>query len=233
MRYILLTILVLLIPYHLVAQWAPKKGEGGAIFSLRYSSSDAFYNADGDLVGSLNDATFQKYELGVYYSYGLGKRFGVFGGLSFAALRYNDKYIDNKSAGFGNPMIGVVYQITDFPSPIIGATLSTTLPLRFPTDAQPVLGGARYKANVYTEFIPRIFTANGIDIVKDKFVTFFGAEFAQSTNTNTRALKFGITFLFKINKSYGLGIFGEFVTLGRNISAGPAGGLSFWYSLWK
>ena len=229
---------------------------------MRYSSSDAFYNADGDLVGSLNDATFQKYELGVYYSYGLGKRFGVFGGLSFAALRYNDKYIDNKSAGFGNPMIGVVYQITDFPSPIIGATLSTTLPLRFPTDAQPELGGsfvewdaslsiangvnpmktkgflsfgigARYKANVYTEFIPRIFTANGIDIVKDKFVTFFGAEFAQSTNTNTRALKFGITFLFKINKSYGLGIFGEFVTLGRNISAGPAGGLSFWYSLWK
>lgn len=253
-----MVIIILFCAGYSYSQWAPPFRQGGAIFSLRYYQSSEYYDASGIKRSSDNDATFKKYELGVYYTLGLGKKFGVFTGFSFAALNYYDKYIDNKSAGFTNPQIGVVYQFTEYPKIVSGVLASVILPIHFPRNASVELGGkffeydlafaladgfsiskatgfwsfgigGRYRANEFDEFQYRIYTSDGIDLSK-KFTFFFLTEYAASTNTPFRSLKLGGTLLYKFNKILGLGIFTEYILYGKNIGIGPTGGLSLWYS---
>jgi len=240
------------------AQWAPRLGEGGAIISLRYYQSSEYYDASGIKRSADNDGTFRKYELGVYYSVGLGRKFGFFTGFSLAALSYEDNYIENKSAGFTNPQFGVVYQFTEYPKPVTGVLASIIVPMHFPRNAAIELGGklfefdlafaiadgfsigknggfwsfgigSRYRANEFDEFQYRLYTSNGFDFSK-KVTLFIGGEYAASTNTDFRSLKFGGTLLYKFNKNVGLGLFTEYVPYGRNIGIGPTAGLSLWYS---
>lgn len=257
-KVILAVIIFLFSSTNTFSQWAPRLKEGGAIFSLRYFQSSEYFDPSGIKRSSDNDATFRKYELGVYYSVGLGKRFGAFAGFSLAALNYSDFYIDRKSFGFTNPQVGVVYQFTEYPKLITGAIASVVLPIHFPRNAQIELGGkffeydlafavadafkigkapgywslgvgGRYRANEFNEFQYRIYTYDGLDISK-KFTFFWGIEYAAATNTSFRALKFGGTLLYKFNKTIGLGLFGEYIPYGRNIGVGPTAGLSLWYS---
>lgn len=233
--------------------------EGGAIFSLKYYQSSEYFNPSGIKLSSDNDASFKKYELGVFYSLGMGKRFALFTGFSFAALNYTDKYIDNKSAGFTNPQVGAVYQFTEYPKLVTGVIASVVLPLHFPRNAEIELGGkffeydlafsvadgfrkshaagfwsagigARYRANEFNEFQYRIFSYNGNDLIKKKLILFWGLEYAASTNTSFRAFKIGATLLYKFNDSIGLGALTELLPYGRNIGVGPTFGISLWYS---
>jgi hypothetical protein len=257
-KAILAVIIFLFCSSGLYSQWAPRLKEGGAIFSLRYSQSSEYYDPSGIKKSSENDATFRKYEMGVYYSIGLGKRFGAFAGLSLAALSYSDLYIDNKSFGFTNPTVGAVYQFTEYPKLITGVIASVVLPLHFPRNAEIELGGkffeydlafavadafrigklpgfwslgfaGRYRANEFDEFQLRIYSYDGLDFSK-KFSFFWGLEYSAATNTSFRVFKLGGTLLYKFNKTVGLGLFGEYIPYGRNIGIGPMAGLSLWYS---
>ena len=257
-KFFFTVIIILLCANYSFSQWAPPYGKGGAIFSLRYYQSSEYYDASGIKRSSDNDATFRKYELGVYYTIGLGKKFGLFTGLSLAALNYEDKYVDNNSAGFTNPQVGVVYQITEYPKPVTGVLASVILPLHFPRNAAVELGGkffeydlafavadgfsiskltgfwslgigGRYRANEFNEFQYRFYTSDGIDFSK-KVTFFLFMEYAASTNTAFRSFKLGGTLLYKFNKSIGLGIFTEYIPYGKNIGIGPTAGLSLWYS---
>lgn len=258
-RVLLITLIIVLTQLsESFSQWALRKGEHGAIISFRYYESDQYYDADGILRSAVNDGKFQKAELGVWYSVGLGKKWGFFTGFSFAALQYKDKYLDNKSAGFTNPKIGIVYQITEYPKPVTGVLFSIDLPIHLPRNQLPELGAkffeydlsfaigdgykafnkngfwsfgvaGHYKANVFTEFQYRIFSAGGFDFSK-KFTLFAGGEYSHSVNTSFRVLKVGGTLLYRVSKNVGLGVFTELIPYGRNIGIGPTGGLSLWYS---
>lgn len=241
------------------SQWALNKGEGGLIMSLRYYQSTEFYDALGNKLGATNDGKFSKYELGGFYGVGLGKGWGLFTGFSFAALRYEDKYIDNKSAGFTNPTVGIIYQFTDFPAPIFGLAFSINLPLNFPKNEAPELGAnffefelnpalgggfkigknpgfwslgvaGKYRANEYDEFQYRAYSNNGFDIIREKLQLFVGLEFAKSTNRPFRSFKLGGTLLYKVSKSVGIGGFYENLIEGQDIGTGPSAGLTLWYN---
>lgn len=252
---ILLLLLISLTTTSLSAQWVPKKSEGVLIIGPRFSYSNQYFDASGKTISSANDGEFTKFEIGGYFSIGLGDGWGAYTGFSFAGLNYKDEFVNENSIGFTNPKFGVIKQFTDYPSTIISALVEIAPPVNFPTNAKPELGGDffeyeaallagegfdggyisltaayRYKDNEFKESQLRTIAGGGIDFQKDKVSFFYGLEYTAATNTPYRLLKAMGTLLYKITPTIGVSLGSEYIFYGANVGKGPTVVSSLWYS---
>lgn len=250
----LLLLLISLTTSSLLAQWVPHKGEGVLIIGPRFSYSDQYFDASGKTISSANDGQFTKFEIGGYFSIGLGEGWGAFTGFSFAGLNYKDEFVNEKSIGFTNPKFGIIKQFTDYPSTIIAALVEVTPPFNFPTNVKPELGGDffeyeaallagegfdwgyisltaayRYKANEFKESQIKTIAGGGVDLQKTLSL-FYGLEYTTATNTPYRLLKTFGTLLYKITPAIGVSLGSEYILHGANVGIGPTVVSSLWYT---
>jgi hypothetical protein len=236
------------------AQWVPHKGKGLLIIGPRVSWSASYYDANGSAINSINDGQFNKVEIGGYFSIGIGDGYGLFTGFSIADMRYKDTLTKAHSGGFTNPTIGIIKQFTDYPMEILSAQFTVTPPANFPKGETPELGGDfwefeagglvgkgydrfyltgqayyKYKASELKESQLRFVGGGGVSLAPPLDL-FAGAEYTYSMNTSLRALKVSGTLLYKFDPTFGLGLGGEYILSGTNVSIGPLVSASLWYS---
>jgi protein XagA len=237
--------------------WVPLKGDGIAIWSLRYAHSDEFFDGNGNRISSSNDGRFSKYETSVFTAVGLGGHFGMFASVSAAHLNYKDAFVDESSTGLGNSELGIMYQFLDYPYPAMGLSLKANIPTFTPRDKKPVLGndfmeyelmysvgygfeagstpafldagiGYLYLDNEFSESRFRGYLTGGSKI-SDKLDWFGGGEYVRSFNTDFNLFKVALTGVYNINKSYSLALGSDYILLGRNVGTGPSVALALWY----
>lgn len=240
------------------AQWSPKRGDGGVFTSYRFFESTAFYDARGNKVLSGNGSVFRKHEIGTYTGGGLHGPLAWFGGTAVTYLQYKDDFQNRRNFGLSNLMLGLNYQLTDYPKTITAVLGSVTLPSYLPRKGQPEMGadfpefeigGAvgsgysqwstrgywnalvqyRYRASEDKEHQIKAASTLGVD-VGPRWLLIGNIDGFASFTLPTRSVKASFTAVRRLNRSWSAAAGTEYVLKGVNVGVGPGFSLGLWYA---